>query len=198
MIKLYQEGKPIREIAQQSHLSFGTIGKIIRQINSPEKDEAEAEALTNKSKETKALHLYLQGKRPIEVAIELDLSSIEVENILQEYWVLNELDELACIYPEIKNYLDLFLRLFHTMKKNKLINQKDIKTMLRYTVHDLPSLENKFRSLANVVLDLEIKKKELSAQLNDTVQLINQYQCAIDIKKQQLADMSQLSIHHGK
>jgi transposase len=34
VIKLYQDGKPIREIARQAHLSFGSIGKIIRVINS--------------------------------------------------------------------------------------------------------------------------------------------------------------------
>ena len=32
-IKLYQDGKPIREIARQVHLSFGSIGKIIKTIN---------------------------------------------------------------------------------------------------------------------------------------------------------------------
>lgn len=36
------------------------------------------------------------------------------------------------------------------MKKNKLYNQKDIKTVLKYA-HDLPSLESKFRSLASTV-----------------------------------------------
>jgi hypothetical protein len=47
------------------------------------------------------------------------------------------------------------------MKKNKLINEKNIKTVLRYAT-DLPSLENRFCDLVNTVLDLEIKKKELS------------------------------------
>ncbi|MGH9975151.1 MAG: hypothetical protein ACRD8Z_04860 [Nitrososphaeraceae archaeon] len=51
-------------------------------------------------------------------------------------------------------------------------------------------MENKHRSLANTVLDLEIRKKELNAQLNDTVQLINQYQNAIEIKKEQLLRMN--------
>ena len=138
--------------------------------------------IRGKSKVTQAMNLFLHGKRPVDVAIELDLSSIEVENILQEYWVLTNLDELACIYPEIKNHLDLLLNLFHIMKKNKLINQKDIKTILKYAT-DLPSLENKFRSLATTVLDLEIKKKELSAQLLNFAQAINRYQSAIDNRK---------------
>ena len=54
---------------------------------------------------------------------------------------------MALVYLEIKNHVDLFLILFRIMKKNKLINEKNIKTVLSYTT-DLPSLE--------------IKKKELS------------------------------------
>jgi hypothetical protein len=109
--------------------------------------------------------------------------------------------ELALVYLEIKNHLDLFLNLFHVMKKNKLINQNDIKTILRYAA-DLPSLEAKFNSLANTVLDLEIKKKELSAQLIDLAQVINRYQIDIDNKKEQLMKMdvyvSKLAIRRDK
>jgi hypothetical protein len=52
------------------------------------------------------------------------------------------------------------------MKKNRLINQKDLQTILKHA-HDLPSLENKLYRLANNVIDLEIKKKEANAQLFD-------------------------------
>ena len=91
----------------------------------------------------------------------MDLSASEIEEIQQVYWILNQLDELALVYLEIKNHVDLFLILFRIMKKNKLINEKNIKTVLRYAT-DLQSLENRFRDLVNIVLDLEIKKKELS------------------------------------
>jgi hypothetical protein len=204
VIKLHQEGKNIRDIAQQVHMSFKDIGTIIRRIDGQEDYDIEKD-LKNKSKETRALYLFLHGKRPVDVAIDLDLSSSEVENILQEFWVLNQLDELACVYLEIRNHIDLFLRLFHTMKKNKMINQKDIKTVLKYA-HDLPSLENKFHDLANIVLDLEIKKKELkntimqqNTQLFDLGVIINQYQNTIDSKKHQLMKMdTQLAVPRNK
>jgi hypothetical protein len=179
--KLYQDGKPVRVIAQQAHLSFGSIGKIIRRINGLDNDESMSNDMEGKYKETQAMNLFLHGKRSVDVAIELDLPSIEVENIVQEYWVLTKLDELALVYLEIKSHLDLYLRLFHELKKTKLINQKDIKVILGYAA-DLPSLENKFRSLANTVLDLEIKKKELNVQLTDLAQAINRYQIVIDNK----------------
>lgn len=201
VVKLYQEGKPIREIAQQAHLSFGTIGKIIKRLNGLDHGEALPSDMINKSKETQALFLFSKGKRSIDVAIELNLPSTEVENVLQEFWVLNELDELACVYSEIKNHLDLFLRLFHIMKNNKLFNQKDIKTVLKYA-YNLPSLENEFRGLAKTVLELEIEKKELSAQLLDLGHIMNQYQNAIDTKRERLTDMevyiSRLANHHGQ
>ena len=97
--------------------------------------------LSNKSKATQAMVLFKNGRKPIEVSIELDISAREIEDILQEYWVLNQLDELALVYYEIKNDLDLFLKLFHTLKKNKSINRRDIERLLGYAVYDLPSVE---------------------------------------------------------
>jgi hypothetical protein len=184
VIRLYKEGKTIRQIAHEAHISFTDIGKIIRKTNGLDNDEIPSDEMRGKSKTTQALNLFLQGKRPVQVAIELDLTASEVEELQQEFWVLTNLDELALVYLEIKGYLDPFLRLFHELKKSKLTNKKNIETVLRYA-SDLPSLENKFRGLANTVLDLEIKKKELSAQLVDLAQAINQYQDVIDNKKQQ-------------
>jgi hypothetical protein len=157
--------------------------------------------MRGKSKATQASNLFLRDKHPVEVAIELDLSASEIEEMQREFWVLNKLDELALTYIEIKSHLDLFLNLFHVLKKNKLINEKDIKSVLKFAA-DLPSLENKFRGLANSVLDLEIKKKELSAQLVDLGYAIDQNQYAIDNKKEQLMKMnvfvSQKAIHRGE
>jgi hypothetical protein len=185
VIKLHKERKTIREIEQQVHTSFKDIGIIIRRIDGQE-DDIEIKDLKNKSIETRALNLFLRGKRPVDVAIELDLSSSEMENILQEFLVLNKLEELACVYPEIRNHIDLM-------------------TVIKYA-HDLPSLENKFRGLANIVIDLDIKKKELkntimqqNTQLYDLGQVINQYQNTIDSKKHPLMKINtQLAVPRNK
>lgn len=190
VIKLHQEGKTIRDIASAAHLSFTDIGKIIRKIDGKDDDGIEMKDSKNKSKGTQALFLLTNGKKPIEVAIELDLPSIEVENMQQEFWVLNQLDELALIYHEIKSHLTLFLRLFHIMKRNRLINEKDIQNALRYAAHDLPSLEDRIYKLTNYVMDLESKK----SVLKDTITLWNAQLSdlgrAIDFKNQQLKRMS--------
>jgi hypothetical protein len=190
VIKLYQDGKPIREIARQAHLSFGSIGKIIRVINSGDDN------CSSSSKSTKALWMFKNGKRPIDVAIELDMSSSEVEELLQEYWALNQLHELAFLFNEIKNYLPSFIKLFNLLKRNKMLGDGYISKFLRYANYDLPSLEIKIQNLTGDVIELEWKKKDLNntiilwnAQIADLGQTIVQYQNAIESKKQQLMRM---------
>jgi lipopolysaccharide biosynthesis protein len=69
VIELHSQGKTIREIASAAHLSFTDIGKIIRKIDGRNNDDVD---LKNKTKTTQALHLFKSGKKPIDVAIELD------------------------------------------------------------------------------------------------------------------------------
>ena len=189
VIKLYQEDKPIREIAQQAHLSFGTIGKIIRRINGEENNEVISSDVNNKSKATQALNLFLHGKRPVEVAIELDLSASEVQNMLEEFWALNDLHELAFVYNEIKTFLPLFLKLFHCLKERRMLDEKHISNILRYVGTDLPQLTDRVQSLTNDVINLEGQKRNLMNKLI----LWNAQLCdlgkAIDIKNQQLKRM---------
>ena len=142
--------------------------------------------------------LSSEGKKPIEVAINLDISASEIEDILQEYWVLNQLDELALVYHEIRNDLDLFLRLFHTLKKNKLINQKDIQTVLRYPAFDIPTLENRCQQLSNDVLELQFRRKklgdEVAIQCSSITQLeksLNWYKVEIKQKKEIISNLDQ-------
>ena len=77
VVKLYQEGKSIREIAQQARLSFTDIGAIIRKIDGRDNDDGIGanKDIRNKTRETKALWLFSNGKKPIEVAVELDFDS---------------------------------------------------------------------------------------------------------------------------
>jgi DNA-binding Lrp family transcriptional regulator len=189
VIKLYQEDKPIREIAQQAHLSFGTIGKIIRRINGEENNKVISSDVDNKSKATQALNLFLHGKRPVEVAIELDLSASEVQNMLEEFWALNDLHELAFVYNEIKTFLPLFLKLFHCLKERRMLDEKHISNILRYVGTDLPQLTDRVQCLTNDVINLEGQKRNLMNKLI----LWNAQLCdlgkAIDIKNQQLKRM---------
>ena len=123
VIKLHQEGKTIREIASSVHMSFGDIGSIIRKIEGQD-EEVKTKDIKNKSKDTQALFLFSSGKKPIDVAIELNLSASEVHEMQEEFWALNDLHELAFMYNEIKTFLPSFLKLFHCLKESRMLDEK--------------------------------------------------------------------------
>ena len=190
VIELHSQGKTIRQIATAAHLSFSDIGTIIRREDGHDKDDdIETKDLKNKTKTTQALHLFKSGKNPIDVAIELDISANEMEDMLQEYWVLNQLDELALVYLEVKTFLPSFLKLFHCLKKDKMLSEKQISDVLGYVGNDLPQLTDRVQSLTNAVINLEDQKRNSmnkiilwNAQLSDLGK-------AIDIRNQQLKRM---------
>jgi hypothetical protein len=134
VIELYRQGKTIREIASVAHLSFRDIGSIIRKMDG--RDDMTKD-IKNKSRETKALWLFSNGKKPIEVAVELDLTASEVHEMQEEFWALNDLHELALVYGEIKSYLPSFLKLFHCLKEHRMLDEKNISKFIRNANYDL-------------------------------------------------------------
>jgi len=188
VIKLHQEGKTIREIASSAHMSFGDIGSIIRKIEGQD-EEVKTKDIKNKSKDTQALFLFSSGKKPIDVAIELDLSASEVHEMQEEFWALNQQYELALVYGKIKNILPSFLKLFQSLKEFGMLNEESLSNFLKYAGHDLPELTYRMQQLANEVIDLESKKKlsiDALAQLTD---MLSWYQNNIELNKQILSDL---------
>jgi hypothetical protein len=190
VIKLYREDKTIRQIAETAHMSFSDIGTIIKRINGHDNDKCIDAKLSNKSKATQALYLFERGIKPINIAIELDITYSEVIDLQLEFWALKELYDLPLIYQELKHDFDSFFKLFKILKKIKMLNERDIHRILRYAGHDLPLLENKIRKLTNDIIELEFRKKDLNntirlqrAQLSDLGQAIIRYQSAIDNKR---------------
>jgi len=135
VITLHQQGMTIRNIAQQVHMSFKDIGAIVRRTDDSDDDPH----LSNKSKTTQALFLFERGKRPIDVAIELDLSASEIQDIQEEHWALTQLHELAFVYAEIQNYLPSFMKLFRLLQHSKLLVENHISKLIKYAGHDLPT-----------------------------------------------------------
>ena len=188
VIKLHQEGKTIREIASSAHMSFGDIGSIIRKIEGQD-EEVKTKDIKNKSKDTQALFLFSSGKKPIDVAVELDISASEVQNILEEFWALNDLHELALVSNEIKGDMSSFLKLFHCLKERRMLDEKNISKLIRYANYDLSDLSNRVQCLSDEIINLEGQKRNSmnkvilwSAQLSDLGK-------AIEIRNQQLKRM---------
>jgi hypothetical protein len=191
VIELYRQGKTIREIASAAHLSFTDIGTIIRKIDGRDNNDGVEvnKDIKNKSKDTQALFLFSTGKKPIEVAVELDLTASEVHDIQEEYWALNDLHELSFVYNQVKVFLPSFLKLFHCLKKNKMLSEKHIFDILKYVGDDLPKLTDRVQCLSNDVINLETKKRNVMNQLIIWNAQLDDLGREIDIKNKQLKRM---------
>jgi hypothetical protein len=99
VIQLYEQGKTRRQIAEVVHMSFKDIALVIKKHTGEDTDSVDK---AEKSKDARALELFLQGKQSVEVAIELDMSADEVEDLHVQYWRLSKLDDLETLYHEAK------------------------------------------------------------------------------------------------
>jgi transposase len=167
VIELYKQGKTIREIAKEVHMSFGSIGDIIKKVKGEDDtDESREEQKDNNnvSIDTQAFKLFLEGKKPIEVAINLDVGADEIDRLYQQFWRLERLHQLTLVYQETRRYLPSFLKLFKIMKEQKMMTEQDIINSLKHA-KELQSLEIRVQQLNVEIKTLENKKKESTEYL---------------------------------
>ena len=166
------------------HMSFKDIGAIIRRIDGQANDNDIN--LSNKSKATQALHLFKNGRKPIDVAIDLDIPYDEVTELEREYWALNQLYELPLVYQELKYDFDSFFELFKILKRNKMLSEKYIMKFLRYANEDLPTLEKRCQQLSDDVLELQFRKKKLGDEVATQCSSITQLEKSLNWYKMEI------------
>ena len=158
----------VREIAAAEHLSFTEIKKIKNKYFEPEDDDS-----AGNSKRSKALTLMEEGKLDLYIAIELNLSSNEVEEYRQEYLKLKGEDQLLGVYRRIGGKIEPFLELYEMMDKEGLSAQEVI-----WAIQDYGTFENINKQFTHMTKRLRPLREEVD-------QLENQKQ-ALVIEKQQL------------
>jgi transposase len=161
VIELYKQGKTRRRIAEIVHMSFSDIADIIneytgenKQVNKPEK-----------SKDSCAFELFLQGKQSVQVAIELDMPADKVEELHVQYWRLSNLDDLEELYYETKYSLPMLFQLHNILRDNKIRKDKDIHELIELVNHGLPEIRNRFKEMLNQVTALENEKAALNTEI---------------------------------
>ena len=154
VIQLHQDGKTQREIAQNAHMSVRDISKIIRKIEGiPEE----------KSVETQALDLFQQGKKPIEVAVALDLNAQKTSKLYKDYLKLEGFHKLISLYEEINGNLTLFLKMYYTIIQNN-IKLNEIGNLVKNS-NELASLKTAIRIKRNELYSIEERIKQHQAQM---------------------------------
>jgi hypothetical protein len=161
VIELYEQGKTRRQIAEVVHMSFKDIANIINEHTGEDKQNNKSE----KSKDSRAFELFLQGKQSVEVAIELDMPADKVEELHVQYWRLSNLDNLEIMYYETKYSLPMLLQLHNILKDKRITKDKDICELIELANHGLPDIRNRFEELLNQVAALENEKATLNTEI---------------------------------
>jgi hypothetical protein len=184
VIELYEQGKTIRQIAQDVHMSFGNIGSIKKKVtglcdnDNKSKEQQDKSCTIALSKDTQAFALS-DGKKPIEIAIKLDLKADEVDRLYQQFWKLEGLYQLNMVYKEIRRYLPSFLNLFKIMEQQKTMSEQNVVDALKFG-KELPHLKDQFQLLVEEINSLEYKRNGLRTVLSA---LQNQISAAKDSLK---------------
>ena len=152
--QLYQEGKTQREIAKTAHMSVRDISRIIRKLEGiPEE----------KSIETQALDLFYQGKKPIEVAVGLNLNAQKTSKMYKDYLKLNNFHKLVLLCEGINDNLSLFLKLYYAIIQNG-IKPNEIANLVKNS-NELTKLKIAIQMKRNELYFIEEKIRQYQAQI---------------------------------
>ncbi len=151
VIDLYfNQYKTYAEIAEIERISPRDIHVIISDIHAIIKEE---ESRRQKYKDqqrqeevsSKAYKLFSKGKKPVEVAVVLNLRAPELTKLYREYWELKRLHILNSIYKETNGSLSSFLKLHKLLINEKHMSIDQVVNAVQIAIHKLPYMENLYR-----------------------------------------------------
>ena len=178
VIKLLNEGKTTREIAQLAHVSLRDIGSITRKAagdddipDAGEEELVQNRKLTDKSYYAQSFQMFKEGKSLIDAVIELDLNTDIVRAYYSDYLDLTNRKKLTNIYSELKNDFPLFLHLYRRIKKEGL-NKQDITDLLE-NQNKLKEMATRVTASNRLLAGLNSDKLKLEQEIMEKQNLLN-------------------------
>ena len=168
VLELYDQGKNTREIAKELRMSLRDIGFILKKgqanhgIATIMDDGNNSNSNNNNKpaneKATQAYKLFTEGKKPVEVAIQLSLSEKEVTRYYTEYWRLKRLYSLYQIYQESKGNLSYILKLCRLAKRQGITadNIEWFVNMVEIGTYKIPDLQKQYAKLQEEVQVIDL------------------------------------------
>ena len=178
VLELYDQGKNTREIAKELRMSLRDIGFILKkgQVNhgiaTIMDDGNNSNSNSNKpanEKATQAYKLFTERKKPVEVAIQLNLSEKEATRYYTEYWRLKRLYGLYHIYQESKGNLSYILKLCRLAKRQGITadNIEWFVNMVNIGTYNIPDLQKQYAKLQDEVQVIDHQKVVSKAELDN-------------------------------
>ena len=173
VLQLHKEGKTIREISKEAHMAFRDISKIIKVYEKKSRlgniiennDINKNHHIKKLSTCNRAFKLFLKNKKPVEVAIELNISYQEVYKYWLQFLKLENKYEVYEFYEDFRYEMPQLLSIGGFLRRNK-IDTANISNILEYAnnTYNLQSYHNK---LQNEIAELQREKKLYIAPQNN-------------------------------
>jgi transposase len=166
VIEMHLAGMTIRQIASEVHMSFTPISKIIKAYERKAKRQENNQSSKPKkqSKCSQAYALFLQGKKQVDVAIDLQLDFEKVRKYWKEFLRLKNMTKLYNIYIENEFHLDSLFRIYYFMLRNEIPIQ-DMENVLRIA-YDTTKLYQTHSNLKAEIEQLKQIKNNYSLNQN--------------------------------
>lgn len=173
VLQLHKEGKTIREISKEAHMAFRDISKIIKAYekksrlgNSIEnKDINKNHHIKKLSTGNRAFKLFLKNKKPVEVAIELNISYQEVDKYWLQFLKLENKYEAYEFYDIFQYEMPQLLAIGGFIRRNN-IDTANISNILKYA-SNTSNLQLYHNKLQNEIAEWEREKKLYIATQNN-------------------------------
>ena len=141
----FNQNKNYRQIAKEMKMSVRDIGEIVNRAKQ-EKERQEHKALF-----VQAHELFSKGKKPLEVAIILNLGQAQVTTYYADYLKLVQLDDITQIYRELQGGVWDFVTLCKAAKAEKM-GVSQVINLLRIVNNQLPSVQHRHEMLQKKII----------------------------------------------
>ena|ERR1051325_5997840 len=179
VLELYNQGKSTREIAKELIMSLLDIGFILKKgqvnhgITATIDDGNNINSSNNNKpaneKATQAYELFSEGRKPVDVAIQLNLSEKEATKYYTEYWRLKRLHNLYDIYQGSKGNLSYILKLYTLLKRHRITadNIEWFVNMVNIGTYNILDLQKRYAKFQDEVQVIDHQKVVSKAELHD-------------------------------
>lgn len=158
VIELHLERKTIRDIAQEIHMSFKDIGRIIKTYEKQQAAIASKEKLKNDSsnikkkpsKSSQAFKLFREGKKLTDVAIELEIPAKKAVKLWSQFLKLERMYQCYEFYKDYEYDIPRLLTINNFIKNNHV------------NIHNIADLLKEAKNILNLRVQLSIIKYEIA------------------------------------
>jgi hypothetical protein len=109
---------------------------------------------------SKAYELFSQGKKPLQVAVALNIRQSEATKYYREYWKLRGLHKLNAIYIKTNGKIWPLWKLYKELIKKRGMSIEELVNVVEIAIHKLPYMENLYGQA-------KIRWRRCNARYND-------------------------------